>query len=322
VQVSRLGNPLVNEVVIPLKDKDKFNATEPTGDGAFLPYVLNPELAGLLTALYGIPTPPAPRNDLVAVFLTGIPGLNKPANANQVPCEMLRLNMAIPASSQPSRLGILAGDNAGFPNGRRLGDDVIDIAERVVAGATPFTPDFNKAPNNQLGDGVDSNDLPFLPYFPYVAPPHNPADHQHHATVQGPPFGNGNGNGPGDDDGHGHGIGRGHGNGHGNGHGDGDDATFAIDPSQQPMQLSISGANPGSESALRFSIPSAGHVSLKVFDVRGRVVRTLVDQDAAAGSFTARWNGFGDDGSRAGAGVYFVRLSAGGQTTDRKVVLQ
>jgi hypothetical protein len=198
MQVSRLGNPLVNEVVIPLKDKDKFNATKPTGDGAFLSYVLNPELAGLLTALYGIPTPPAPRNDLVAVFLTGIPGLNKPANANQVPCEMLRLNMAIAPSSQPSRLGILAGDNAGFPNGRRLADDIVDIAERVVAGATPFTPDFNKAPNNQLGDGVDSNDLPFLPYFPYVAPPHNPADHQHHvAPAQGPPFGGGNGNGNG-----------------------------------------------------------------------------------------------------------------------------
>ena len=102
MQVSRLGNPLVNEVVIPLKDKDKFNATKPTGDGAFLSYVLNPELAGLLTALYGIPTPPAPRNDLVAVFLTGIPGLNQPANPSQVPCEMLRLNLSIPPAAKPS----------------------------------------------------------------------------------------------------------------------------------------------------------------------------------------------------------------------------
>ena len=82
MQVSRLGNPLVNEVVIPLKDKDKFNATKPTGDGAFLSYVLNPELAGLLTALYGIPTPPAPRNDLVTIFLTGIPGAGRPGFRN------------------------------------------------------------------------------------------------------------------------------------------------------------------------------------------------------------------------------------------------
>jgi flagellar hook assembly protein FlgD len=103
---------------------------------------------------------------------------------------------------------------------------------------------------------------------------------------------------------------------------DGDDATFAVDPSQQAVQLSITGANPGASSALRFSIPAAGHVSLKVYDVSGRLVRTLVNQDAAAGSFTQRWDGYGDDGARAGAGVYFVRLSAAGQTTDRKVVLQ
>src|SRR5262249_45686108 len=101
VQVSRLGNPLVNEVVIPLKDKDKFNATKPTGDGAFLNYVLHPELAGLLTALYGIPTPPGDRSDLVAVFLTAIPGLNQPKNPNQVPSEMLRLNLTIPPSQSP-----------------------------------------------------------------------------------------------------------------------------------------------------------------------------------------------------------------------------
>jgi hypothetical protein len=100
VQVSRLGMPLVNEVVIPVGMKDKFNATKPTGDGVFLPFVVNPELAGLLTALYGIPTPAAPRNDLVAVFLTGIPGLNQPASAAAVPNEMLRLNMAIPPATE------------------------------------------------------------------------------------------------------------------------------------------------------------------------------------------------------------------------------
>ena len=306
VRVSRLGNPLVNEVVIPLKDKDKFNATEPTGDGAFLPYVLNPELAGLLTALYGIQTPPAPRNDLVAVFLTGIPGLNKPANPNQVPCEMLRLNLAVAPTQHPSRFGILAGDNAGFPNGRRLGDDVIDIAERVVAGATPFTPSFNSAPNNQLGDGVDANDRPFLPYFPYVAPPHNPFNHEHDAEDE-------------------HGRGFGH---HDRLEAGGDGA----DPAQESIRtdatntvkllaLAISGANPGTESTLRFEVVKTGHVSLKVYDVTGRAVRTLVDQDAAPGSFVARWDGRGDDGARAGAGVYFVRLSSAGDNTERKVVL-
>ncbi len=84
VQVSRLGHPLVNEVVIALQDKDRFNATKPTGDGAFLSYVTNPELPGLLNLLYGIPVPPTPRNDLVTVFLTGVPGLNQPASGTRL----------------------------------------------------------------------------------------------------------------------------------------------------------------------------------------------------------------------------------------------
>ena len=93
---------------------------------------------------------------------------------------MLRLNMTIAPSANPSRFGLLGGDLAGFPNGRRLADDVVDIAERVVAGATPFTPQYNVAPNNSLGDGVDYNDRPFLPSFPYVALPHSPFAHEHH----------------------------------------------------------------------------------------------------------------------------------------------
>jgi hypothetical protein len=306
LQVSRLGMPLVNEVVIPLKDKDKFNATKPTGDGAFLNYVLDPELAKLLTALYGIATPPAPRNDLVAVFLTGIPGLNKPANPSQVPCEMLRLNMTIPPTERPSRFGLLGGDLAGFPNGRRLADDVVDIAERVVAGATAFTPQFNVAPNNQLGDGVNANDRPFLPYFPYVAPPQNPLDHQHH--------------GDGDDDHDDHWGRRGF---------PGRDAAIGNDPEAQagsggPAEfgMRLSGANPASASRLEFSIAEASHVTLKVYDVQGRTIRTLLDQDAAAGSFVARWDGATDSGARAQQGIYFVRLSAGGKTTEKKVVLQ
>ena len=168
-QVSRLGMPLVNEIVIPLGKKDLFNASEPANDVAnFGAYVVDPEPARLLHALFGINVPAAPRNDLVAVFATGVPGLNQPANVS--PGEMLRLNMSIPPAKKPSRFGVLAGDVAGFPNGRRLADDVVDIELRVVAGV--LVPGFDVAPNNQLGDGVDANDKSFLPHFPYVAIPH------------------------------------------------------------------------------------------------------------------------------------------------------
>ena len=172
VQVSRLGMPLVNEVVAPLGAKDLFNSSEPKKDTQFLGAVTDPELGRLIPIIYpGVNTPPAPRTDLVTIFLTGIPGLNQPPNV--VPGEMLRLNMAIMPTATPSPLGLLGGDMAGFPNGRRLGDDVTDIELRAVAGGTPFTPDFNKSPNNILGDGVDSNDVPFLPTFPYQGTPHN-----------------------------------------------------------------------------------------------------------------------------------------------------
>ncbi len=169
VQVSRLDNPLVNEVVIPLKDKDKWNSSLPKNDGQFLSYVTKPELGGLMKAILGVNTPPAPRNDLVTIFLTGIPGLNQPAKV--VASSQLRLNMAIPPTAEPKKNGVLAGDNAGYPNGRRLADDVTDIALQAVAGGTPFTPDFNKEPNNVIGDKVDANDKAFMGAFPYVAEP-------------------------------------------------------------------------------------------------------------------------------------------------------
>lgn len=169
VQVSRLGHPLVNEVVIPRGTKDTFNAIEPTSDAAALDFVINPEVPRLLSALFGIQSPPTPRNDLVTIFLTGIAGLNQPPNVR--PSEMLRLNVAIGPVANPNRLAVLAGDIAGFPNGRRLGDDVVDIAFRVMAGATPLTPTFNSGINAQLGDGVNANDQPFLDVFPYVGLP-------------------------------------------------------------------------------------------------------------------------------------------------------
>jgi hypothetical protein len=171
VQVSRLGMPLVNEAVIPLGVKDAFNGLEPTGDGAALSFVTNPTVPPLLEALFGVKTPPTPRNDLVTIFLTGIPGLNQVGTSPR-PSEMIRLNMAIPPSSNPSRLGLLGGDTAGFPNGRRPADDVVDIELRALAGGTPFTPAFNVSPNNALGDGIDKNDTPFFSAFPFLSPPH------------------------------------------------------------------------------------------------------------------------------------------------------
>jgi hypothetical protein len=181
VQVSRLGMPLVNEVVIPLGQKDRFNASRPRDDAQFGKFVLDPEPARLIPGLYpGVKVPPAPRNDLAAIFLTGIPGLNQPANVR--PAEVIRLNMGIKPTpvGQQNRLGLLAGQQDGFPNGRRLIDDVVDIELRALAGGTPFTPDFNKAPNNALTDGVDRNDRNngvFMTQFPYLNTPHQGYDH-------------------------------------------------------------------------------------------------------------------------------------------------
>jgi hypothetical protein len=172
VSVSRLGMPLVNEVVIPLGQKDRFNASEPYDDAQFGKYVLDPELSRLIPVLYpGVTVPPKPRNDLASIFLTGIQGLNKQKNVR--PAEMIRLNTSIAPTpyAQQDRLGLLAGQNDGFPNGRRLIDDVTDIELRALAGGTPFTPTFNIAPNNALTDGVDQNDKPFLTTFPYVPSP-------------------------------------------------------------------------------------------------------------------------------------------------------
>ena len=178
VQIERLGNPLVNEVVVPLGAKDHFNATAPSDDAQFLPAVTNPELPGLINALYGVPVPPAPRNDLVTIFLTGIPGLNQPQNVQA--SEMLRLNMGIAPTAdvgKGNRMGVLGGDNAGFPNGRRPEDDVVDIAIQAMAGATPLTPDCNKTPNNQLGDGVNQSAQPFNTTFPYLSQPYQGFSH-------------------------------------------------------------------------------------------------------------------------------------------------
>jgi hypothetical protein len=179
VQVSRLGAPLVNEVVIPLESKDQWNYSQPKDDAQFAQYVANPELGGLLHAIYNIAVPPqgpfgspGQRDDLISIFLTGIKNLTQPANVK--PSEELRLNVAVAPSPNPNRLGVVGGDVQGYPNGRRLADDVTDISIKAVAGAAyplfhpTFTPDPLAA---QLGDGVDFNDKPFRPSFPYLALP-------------------------------------------------------------------------------------------------------------------------------------------------------
>lgn len=184
-QVSRLGMPLVNEVVIGLKDKDKFNASHPSKDGQFATYVTNPTLPALLQILFGSAGVKAPTNfprtDLIAAFLTGIPTLNKPANV--VASEQLRLNTAIPATAQTNqnRLGVIAGDNAGFPNGRRPGDDVVDIALRVVMGKVCTIAGVNtavgcKATDAPSGgihftDGALQSPSQFGTSFPYLNTP-------------------------------------------------------------------------------------------------------------------------------------------------------
>ncbi|MEO8042642.1 MAG: DUF4331 domain-containing protein, partial [Acidobacteriota bacterium] len=189
-QISRLGNPLVNELVIPLGLKDAFNSLSPQFDAVAAPAVLDPEIPKIIKAALGlysginINIPPAPRNDLVSIFATGIPvnPITGPTYTTFLsdgqPHEYLRLNVAIPITpiGSMNRLGLLGGDVAGFPNGRRPFDDVTDIALRAVLGGTPFTPTFNVAPNNVIGDGVSSNpEGPLLARFPYLLPP-NPGN--------------------------------------------------------------------------------------------------------------------------------------------------
>ncbi|HVR96696.1 MAG TPA: DUF4331 family protein [Thermoanaerobaculia bacterium] len=180
VQVSRLGMPLVNEVVIGLKDKNLFNASAPDHDGQFLLYVTNPTLPELLGILFGAAGVQAPnnfpRNDLVAAFLTGVAGLNQFGS----PAEMVRLNTSISAVAAASQnnLGVLGGDNAGFPNGRRPGDDVVDIELRVAMGvlchAFPgvfCTPADAPSGNLPFTDGTLQDASQFDSTFPYLRTP-------------------------------------------------------------------------------------------------------------------------------------------------------
>lgn len=205
VQVSRLANPLVNELFIPRgtsdtvseNDKDLFNAQLPATDINRIDYIRGTasrpvEPVNLINLLYPpvLDAPTSGRNDLVRVFLTGVPGATRPpvqndpadpsAGPGAVPSELMRLNVAVPATAPGSvnRLGVIAGDLGGYPNGRRVGDDVVDISLRVAAGVllpgnacAGGTANCNQAPNNVLGDGVNENDRPYRTSFPYLASP-------------------------------------------------------------------------------------------------------------------------------------------------------
>ncbi|HEX8745024.1 MAG TPA: DUF4331 domain-containing protein [Thermoleophilaceae bacterium] len=176
VQVSRLGNPLVNEVVIPLGQKDRFNRTQPKDDAKnYGKYVVEPELAKLMNALFDLGVKEKGRTDIVTALLTGVPGLTqisgKPAAA-----DTLKINLGVPPAASPNRFGVLAGDNAGFPNGRRLGDDVVDISLRVVGGF--LVPEDEGGKKLPLGDGVDQNDVAFRTTFPYSPLPRSGFDSQ------------------------------------------------------------------------------------------------------------------------------------------------
>jgi len=192
VQVSRLGNPLVNELVIPAKLKDAFNSLTPDQDhtvAAAVQKVTDPELAKLIQVIYKLPAPATPRNDLKEIFLTGVckacgpikadlnsQMLNKDVPASSfVPAEELRLNMGVPVSSNPSRLGVLGKDLQGFPNGRRLNDDVVDIEILAVEGTamTGVIP-----PALAAGDGVNGPASAPSNMFPYLALPNTAAVNQ------------------------------------------------------------------------------------------------------------------------------------------------
>jgi hypothetical protein len=167
-QVQRMGNPLINELIIGTGSKDYWSMSQPADDSQFAKFDLDPLLARALNAIYGFKIPTPPRTDLLPLVTYAPPIAATGTPAGPI-ADLLRLNTGVaptPAASR-RRLGLIAGDAAGFPNGRRVSDDVTDIAARAVAGI--LAPGFNVFPNNVIGDGVNTNDVPYQETFPYVA---------------------------------------------------------------------------------------------------------------------------------------------------------
>lgn len=172
VQIQRMGNPLINEVLIGTGDKDLFSMSEPKDDKQFADYFLNPLLARVINAAYAgaVPIPAAPRSDLLPLVQYSAPVCPGCSKEQQGPvADLLRINTGIAPTpmKERKRMGFIAGDSAGFPNGRRLSDDVTDIATRVVTGV--LNEKFNSFPNNRIADGVNANDVAYQETFPYVA---------------------------------------------------------------------------------------------------------------------------------------------------------
>ena len=178
-QVQRLGNPLVNELVIGTGSKDRWSMEQPVYDAQFASYDLDPLIARVFNAVYGINIPAPPRYDLLPLVTYAAPIAPKGTPAGPI-ADLLRLNTGVAPTpyGKRSRLGLIAGDTAGFPNGRRLTDDVVDIAARVVGGGV-LSPGFNVAPNNLIGDGVNATDVPTQETFPYVHFAYSGRDSRH-----------------------------------------------------------------------------------------------------------------------------------------------
>lgn len=181
-QIQRMGNPLVNELLIGIGSKDRFSMDEPKNDSQFANFLLDPALPRVVNALTGgvVAIPPAPRTDLLPL-VTYAPPIAAPGTPAGPVADILRLNTGVPATppEQANRLGLLGGDPAGFPNGRRLMDDAVDITLRVVVGGVLAGPTYNKFPNNRLGDGVNVNDAPYKLEFPYLSECPSGRDRRH-----------------------------------------------------------------------------------------------------------------------------------------------
>ena len=173
-QVQRFGNPLINELIIGIGSKDRFSMDLPRNDAQFAPFYSDPPIARIVEALYGgaLAVPNAPRRDL-KLLLHYLPPIAAPGTPRGPIADLMRLNTGISATpiAEQSRLGVLGGDLGGFPNGRRLVDDVVDITLRVGVGGVlnPTFPGFNADVNGRLGDGVNVNDAPLRSSFPYLA---------------------------------------------------------------------------------------------------------------------------------------------------------
>ncbi len=177
-QVQRMANPLINELIIGTGSKDKWSMTQPKDDAQFASAALDPLLARVFNAAFGIKVPPPPRTDLL-LLVQYMPPIAAPGTPAGPVADLLRLNTGVPPTpaNMRKRLAVLAGDLGGFPNGRRVTDDVVDIAARVVAGV--LVEGYNKAPYNLIGDGVNTNDMPTQDTFPYVAYANSGRDRRH-----------------------------------------------------------------------------------------------------------------------------------------------